>query len=201
MWKMLKTHWPPVTLFAAILSYGLWAWWTLDDAVPEHAAATPSDSLWEAPSLHLDRSLQGGERQLVIYGEELIAHTARYLGPRGSVAPLSNGMNCQNCHLSAGRLAWGNNYGAVQSTYPRYRDRSGGIEDVYKRVSDCFERSLNGRAPDSLSREFQAIAAYIRWLGKDVPKGVKPAGSGLRIVDAQGASIPGDWRGFDHFAE
>jgi len=181
MWRILKTHWPPVALSLTITAYGLWAWRSRDvSGMPASALPSPADSTWQAPSLHLDRSLQGAERQLVIYGEELIAHTARYLGPNGSVAPLGNGMNCQNCHLSAGRLAWGNNYGAVQSTYPRYRDRSGSIEDVYKRVSDCFQRSLNGKAPDSLSREFQAIAAYVRWLGRDVPKGVKPVGSGLR---------------------
>jgi len=181
MGNLVKTHWLPMALFTGIIVYCTWAW-TAGDRTPWVATllSPNSDSQWQAPSLHLDRILQGEERQLVLYGEELIAHTARYLGPRGSVAPLSNGMNCQNCHLAAGRLAWGNNYGAVQSTYPRYRDRSGTVEDIYKRVSDCFQRSLNGRAPDSLSREFQAIAAYIRWLGRDVPKGVKPVGSGLR---------------------
>jgi len=181
MGRLVNTHWLPMALFTGIIVYGVWSWSTADSVSRDVAVADPkADSLWQAPSLYLDRSLQGEERQLVMYGEELIAHTARYLGPRGSVAPMSNGMNCQNCHLSAGRLAWGNNYGAVQSTYPRYRDRSGGMENVYKRVSDCFQRSLNGRAPDSVSREFQAIAAYIRWLGRDVPKGVKPVGSGLR---------------------
>jgi thiosulfate dehydrogenase len=53
------------------------------------------------------------------------------------------------------------------------------MESIYKRVSDCFERSLNGKAPDSNSREYQAIEAYIKWLGKDVKKGEKPKGSGI----------------------
>lgn len=88
-------------------------------------------------------------------------------------------MNCQNCHLSAGKKTWGNNYGAVASTYPRFRDRSGTIETIYKRVSDCFERSLNGTAPDSTSEEYQAIEAYIRWVGQDVPKGVTPKETGI----------------------
>ena len=104
------------------------------------------DSTWVAPSLSFDNSTIGEERDLVIYGEELIAHTSRYLGPNGSVAKLTNGMNCQNCHLQAGKKAWGNNYGAVFSTYPKFRDRSGQIESIYKRVADCMERSLNGTA-------------------------------------------------------
>jgi thiosulfate dehydrogenase len=96
-------------------------------------------------------------------------------------------MNCQNCHLNAGKKTWGNNYSAVYSTYPKFRDRSGGMENIYKRVSDCFERSLNGTAPDSTSKEYQAIYSYIKWLGKDVKQGKKPAGSGLeKLAYGQG---------------
>jgi len=142
-------------------------------------AEVKPDSSWIAPSLFVDQELQGEERALVQYGQELIAHTARYLGPNGSVRALSNGMNCQNCHLQAGKRIDGNNYSAVFSTYPKFRDRSGGMESIYKRVSDCFQRSLHGEAPDSNSREYQAMYAYIKWLGKDVAKGAKPKGSGI----------------------
>lgn len=117
---------------------------------------------------------------LIWYGRELIVNTAKYLGPEGSVLHISNGMNCQNCHLEAGTKPWGNNYGAVYTTYPKFRDRSGGIETIYKRVNDCFERSLNGKALDTNSREMQAIYAYIKWLGEDLPKGQKPKGSGIQ---------------------
>lgn len=117
---------------------------------------------------------------LIWYGRELIVNTAKYLGPEGSVLRISNGMNCQNCHLDAGTKPWGNNYGAVYSTYPKFRDRSGSIETIYKRVNDCFERSLNGKALDTASREMQAIYAYIHWLGEEIPKGQKPKGSGIQ---------------------
>jgi len=138
-----------------------------------------TDSTWVGPSIYLDNTTLGEERELVIYGQELIAHTSKYLGPKGSVAQITNGMNCQNCHLQAGAKAWGNNYGAVFSTYPKFRDRSGQTESIYKRVADCMERSLNGTAVDSNSREFKAIYAYIKWLGQDVAKGAKPHGSGI----------------------
>jgi thiosulfate dehydrogenase len=138
-----------------------------------------SDSTWVAPSLYFDHTTEGREREMVIYGEELIAHTSQYLGPGGSVLQISNGMNCQNCHLDAGKAAWGNNYGAVYSTYPKFRERSGTTESIYKRVNDCFERSLNGSALDSNSKEMQAIYAYMKWLGQDVDNGEKPHGSGL----------------------
>lgn len=135
--------------------------------------------LWTAPSDWRMMYLAPEEKELVVYGRELIAHTSDYLGPKGSVNSISNGMNCQNCHLNAGTQPWGNNYFAVQSTYPKFRARSGSIENQIKRVNDCFERSLNGKALDSTSREMQAILAYIKWLGSDVEKGKIPKGSGI----------------------
>jgi thiosulfate dehydrogenase len=91
-------------------------------------------------------------------------------------------MNCQNCHLAAGTKPWGNNYSAVAATYPKYRDRSGTIESIEKRVNDCLERSLNGKALDSNSREMRAIVAYMHWLGSNVPKGQKPLGVGITAL-------------------
>ena len=134
---------------------------------------------WKAQDVATDDSIKGEQRSLILYGRDLIAHTSKYLGPNGTVAKITNGMNCQNCHLNAGNQPWGNNYGGVYSTYPKYRDRSGRIESIYKRVSDCMERSLNGKALDSNSKEFIAIYAYIKWLGKDVKKKEKPLGSGI----------------------
>jgi thiosulfate dehydrogenase len=131
------------------------------------AVSEPQEYYWVAPSL-----FDG-------YGHDLIANTSKYLGPKGSVAQITNGMNCQNCHLDAGRKPFGNNYGAVASTYPRFRARSGSMESVEKRVNDCIERSLNGTALDSNSKEMRAVVAYIKWLGKDVVKGEKPKGSGI----------------------
>ncbi len=133
--------------------------------------------VWNAPVT--DELEKDKNREQLKYGRELIANTSTYLGPRGSVAQISNGMNCQNCHLQGGTVPFGNNYGAVASTYPKYRARSGKVEDVYKRVEDCFERSLNGSAPKRGSREMEALVAYINWVGKAVKKGEKPVGSGI----------------------
>jgi thiosulfate dehydrogenase len=133
--------------------------------------------VWIAPDISAISNDANGD--LIKYGRELITNTSKYLGPKGSVAHFSNGMNCQNCHLEAGTKPFGNNYSVVASTYPKFRERSGAIENIYKRVNDCFERSLNGNSLDTLSKEMQAIKAYIVWLGKDVPKKEKPKGSGL----------------------
>ena len=76
------------------------------------------------------------DAQLIQYGRDLIAHTADYLGPNGLVKPISNGMNCQNCHIEAGSKPFGNNYTAVAATYTKFRARSGTAETIYKRVND-----------------------------------------------------------------
>lgn len=133
--------------------------------------------IWEAPDPLSIK--QEEEAKLIQYGRDLITHTADYLGPEGIVKPISNGMNCQNCHLDGASKPFGNNYSAVAATYPKFRARSGTAETIAKRVNDCFQRSLNGEALDSTSREMQAIIAYIKWLGQAVPKGKTPKGSGL----------------------
>lgn len=148
-------------------------------AAPKTVNQLPnSDTLWKAPDTGLLD--QSEEAALIRYGRALIANTSYYLGPKGTVGHLTNGMNCQNCHLDAGTRAWGNNFAAVNSMYPIFRQRSGTNETIFKRVTDCFERSLNGKAPDTNSREMQAIKKYIVWLGQRVPVKTKPAGAGIK---------------------
>lgn len=157
--------------------------WIFSDANDpwEGANSSPdllvNNNLWQPPdSLSIPKSSEGN---LISYGRELVAHTSVYLGPNGKVKALSNGMNCQNCHLKAGTKPFGNNYGAVASTYPRFRARSGTVESVEKRVNDCIQRSLNGQALDTSSLEMRAFVSYIKWVGKDVTKSESLKGLGL----------------------
>lgn len=180
MWRTIKSNWQLVLIVMVITIVVLSEIFKPSQPANDISfQASIKDSTWVPPSLYTDFVLEGEERDKVIYGQDLIANTSRYFGPKGSVAQISNGMNCQNCHLNAGLKNWGNNYSAVYSTYPKYRDRSGAIESIYKRVSDCFERSLNGSAPDSNSKEYKAIYAYIKWIGQSVEKNRKPFGSGI----------------------
>ncbi|MBK5273138.1 MAG: cytochrome C, partial [Bacteroidia bacterium] len=135
------------------------------------------DEKWQAPDINLlPRSTEG---DLIRYGRELIVNTSIYFGPKGSVAPITNGMNCQNCHVEAGVRSFGNSFAAVGSTYPRYRERSARVESIEFRINDCMERSLNGKGIDSLSKEMKAMVAYLKWIGKNVTPGIKPNGSGI----------------------
>jgi len=132
---------------------------------------------WIAPDTSQIDHTQHGD--LIRYGRTLILNTADFFGPKGTVAHISNGMNCRNCHINAGTKVWGNNFSLVASTYPLYRNRSGKIETVEMRINDCFERSLNGKKPGDSSKEMKAMVAYINWVGKDISKGIKINGAGI----------------------
>jgi len=125
-------------------------------------------AIWNAPN---DSTIPAGKQgEMIRYGRELLAHTANYFGPKGSIAPISNGMNCQNCHSDGGTKLFANNYASVAATYPKFNPRAGQIASLSKRITECFERSLNGKAPDTTKKEVKAIIAYIEWLGQGVKK-------------------------------
>ncbi|HTE31033.1 MAG TPA: c-type cytochrome [Chryseolinea sp.] len=148
---------------------------TNNATIPLPAAAAAKS--WQAPDS--TRIPQTAEGDRIRYGRELVAHTAVYLGPEGKVRSISNGMNCQNCHLHAGKKFFGNNYSGVASMYPKFRARSGTVETVQKRVNDCIERSLNGMRLEDDSEEMKAFVAYILWVGSEVPRGEYPKGAGI----------------------
>lgn len=182
-----------VILSVAVFKPDIKHWFTKTDKEKADAAAKEAEykawlstyekkkeqELFWTPADITDAKGDSTMLQQLQYGKDLIAHTSKYLGPKGEVLQITNGMNCQNCHLEAGTKAWGNNYGAVFSTYPKYRARSGKEEDIYKRINDCMERSLNGKALATESKEMQAMKSYIEFIGKDVKKGEKPRGSGI----------------------
>ncbi|WP_211366046.1 c-type cytochrome [Chitinophaga japonensis] len=182
----MKEHWFPVMLLAIIAvvvaGKSIRAYKRRREADRQFAAwlaAQPVDTVWRGTNAS-QIPAYSDSGQLIAYGHALITNTARYLGPRGAVARITNGMNCQNCHLDGGTRPFGNNFGRVYATYPQFRARNNGVQSIYARINDCLQRSLNGQPLDSSSREMQAIYAYMQWLGGDVPKGVKRGGTGIK---------------------
>jgi thiosulfate dehydrogenase len=176
--KALRSSWFPILLgiiiVAVILSKILYTPTSREKAVVENKRIKNE---WHAPDINLVPQTPEGD--MIHYGRNLIVNTSKYFGPGGIVAPITNGMNCQNCHVEAGTKAFGNSFAAVASTYPKYRDRSGRVESIEFRINDCMERSLNGKPIDSLSKEMRAMVSFFKWLGKDVKHGDKPYGSGI----------------------
>jgi len=138
---------PVLSVVVAILGVSLLVFFFIlppvkfDRKKPEQKVfATFETDLWKAPDFS---KIPNGETGVLIkYGRDLIVQTSTYLGPNGSVLQISNGMNCQNCHLDAGTKPFSNNYSAVATSYPKLRARSGSIENIEKRINDCLERSL-----------------------------------------------------------
>ena len=178
--KFLLASWFPfllgIIILVVILNETLFT-----SAAPKDEFVIPKNPVaveeWQAPDIN---SLPNDEEgKLIQYGRELIMNTSLYLGPKGRIAAITNGMNCQNCHIDAGTKSFAGCFSAVASTYPRYRERSGRVESIEFRINDCLLRSLNGQQIDSTGKEMRAMIAYLKWLGKDVPKNKKPKGAGL----------------------
>ena len=149
-----------------------------EKAFSAYVASQPLDTVWRGWNKYqIPVSTDAG--QLIWYGHQLIENTSYYLGPKGTVAQITNGMNCQNCHLEGGTLPYGNNYGKVYATYPQFRARNNGVQSIYDRVNDCLIRSLNGKALDSSTHEMKAIYAYMKWLGDGTRKGVARGGTSI----------------------
>jgi thiosulfate dehydrogenase len=184
----MKSNWLPVLLFILIAIAianesinGYKKRKERDKAFATYVAAEPVDTVWRGSNKY-QIPVYTDSGKLIWYGHELIANTSYYLGPKGTVAQITNGMNCQNCHLEGGTLPYGNNYGKVYSTYPQFRARNNGMQSIYDRVNDCFERSLNGKPLDSSTHEMKAIYAYMKWLGDGIPKGVARGGTSIMKI-------------------
>ncbi len=175
-----------LVVFVGMLTIGVWCLIHFDyfPASTENriTAKHPDSSsfqgeLWTAPDTSSIPLTPEGD--LIRYGHELIAHTAVYLGPKGSVQQISNGMNCQNCHPAGGTVPYGNNFARVTVSFPQFRNRSGTTESLEKRVNDCLERSLNGQPLDTNSLEMKAMVAYMKWVGQGVKSETSLKGLGL----------------------
>lgn len=182
---MLKAHWFPLLLIFVLVILttikileGYQDRDISDKSFAAFLAAEPVDTVWRGDNKYqIPTYCDSGK--LIWYGRDLIVNTAYYLGPAGAVSKFANGMNCQNCHIDGGTVPYGNNFGKVYATYPRFGPRNNSTQTIYDRINDCLQRSLNGRPMDSSAHEMRAIYAYLKWLGEDVPKGVARGGTGL----------------------
>jgi len=182
--------WPrPIVSFALVIVVAIFSFYlvsihrgskTLSASTLALATRTIPPNSWKAPAENTIPAGKAGE--LVRYGKELIINTANYLGPQGTVAHLTNGMNCQNCHLDGGAKLFGNNFASFIAGYPRFSNRAGKVEPASERIKECFERSMAGKSPDASGKEMQAIMAYMKWIGKDVKKGEKLFGSATEKI-------------------
>lgn len=92
-------------------------------------------------------------------------------------------LHCTSCHLEGATRANAGPWVGIASSFPMYRARAGRDATLEDRVDECFERSLNGKAPGKGSTVMDAFVAYIEWLSRDVPRGTEVIGRGFPMVE------------------
>ncbi|MBV9236399.1 MAG: c-type cytochrome [Xanthobacteraceae bacterium] len=147
---------------------------------------------WAAPDIASVGNDPFGK--LVKYGYALISDTANQIGPTAADPArrfAGNNLNCQSCHLDAGTRPYAMPLTGIWGQFPQYRGREGAVDTLEVRINGCMERSMNGHALASDSREMLAMLAYMRWLSGGIPAGATLIGAGtLRIKEPPRAADP-----------
>jgi thiosulfate dehydrogenase len=127
----------------------------------------------------------------IAYGRDVIVKT-----PRLMKAFVRADMACAACHLAGGTQARGGSFIGVYARFPQWNKRGRRVITLQDRIAECFLYSMNGRPPAYTSKAMIAVVAYIAWLSRGVPVGVKqpsadgyieplPSGSPNRLRGAQ----------------
>ena len=90
---------------------------------------------------------------------------------------------CVNCHIADGTQRDAMPLVGSYARFPQYRGRSGKVDIIEDRINDCFERSMNGKALATSSKEMHDIVAYLAFLSKGFPVGVEMQGQGVPKLD------------------
>lgn len=91
---------------------------------------------------------------------------------------VGNSLQCENCHLDAGRLANSAPLWAAYVAYPAYRSKNGHVNTFQERLQGCFRFSMNGKAPPLGSKTLVALESYAYYLAKGAPTGANLPGRG-----------------------
>lgn len=111
--------------------------------------------------------------EIVKLGGRIFRKTGNYARPF-----VGNQLTCGNCHIDAGRLAGASPLWAGWVRYPRYRAKNHRISTFGERLQDCFEFSMNGKAPPLGARVIVALETYSAWLAQGAPVGTELPGRG-----------------------
>lgn len=92
---------------------------------------------------------------------------------------VGNGLRCTSCHLNEGRQPNAIPLVGVTVRYPQYRSRTGATSSIEDRINDCLERSMNGSALPTDSRDMRDMVAYMAYLSQGAPAHGAVNGQGL----------------------
>ena len=97
--------------------------------------------------------------------------------PESLPAYATSSLRCTSCHQNDGLKASAAPLTGSHARYPKYMPRSGAVIGLDDRVNYCFTRSLAGNVLPSDSRQMNDILAYLAFISRDIPVGMKIAGA------------------------
>ena len=112
--------------------------------------------------------------KVVRQGKEIFVHTDTAL-PQF----VGNHLQCQSCHLDAGRKADAAPLWGAYGLYPAYRAKNHHVNTFSERLRECFRYSMNGKMPPPDDAALVALESYAFWMAKGAPTGVKLEGAGF----------------------
>jgi thiosulfate dehydrogenase len=122
----------------------------------------------------------GPQTELIRYGERIITDTAREVG-KNAIDPAKryagNDLSCSHCHINSGLKPFGIPLVSTFATFPMMVDEQ--VMSIAQRINGCMTRSMNGSSLPTDSREMEAIIAYLQFIGRKSPQGVRVPGMGL----------------------
>jgi thiosulfate dehydrogenase len=143
----------------------------------------------------------GPENDVIRYGHALIVDTPRYIGRSAENPAMAYGGNdlaCQSCHLKAGLQPFAAPFVSTAATFPMMVNNK--VVTLPDRINSCMALGLNGRPLPEDSQEMVALAAYIEFVGKGTPEGVRLPGMGLMPI-ALPETLPDSRRGLAVYAQ
>ena len=141
---------------------------------------------WPTPETDLSKLPDTEQNRMIKLGQELLVHTSEYLGPEmadPSKRYAGTNMSCGSCHRAAATMPYAAPLIGTYSVYPQFQPRFGKNVTLESRINLCFTHSLSGRAIPEDSKEMKALAAYIEYLSRGVPKGAKIIGEKEMVVE------------------
>jgi thiosulfate dehydrogenase len=122
----------------------------------------------------------GPETDLIRYGGQLVSDTARHIG-KSATDPAKryagNDLACAHCHINSGLKPFANPLVSTFATFPMMVDEQ--MMSIEQRINGCMMRSMNGSPLPENGREMEAFVAYLKFIGRRTPQGVRVAGMGL----------------------
>jgi thiosulfate dehydrogenase len=142
----------------------------------------------------------GPQTDLIRYGEQLVADTARHIG-KSATDPAKryagNDLACSHCHINSGLKPFGIPLVSTFATFPMMVDEQ--VMSLAQRINGCMTRSMNGSPLPENGREMEAFVAYLQFIGRKAPQGVRVTGMGLPPL-REPAQTPDPGRGATVYA-